>query len=221
VKIKENKANAKRAYIQMLLYLGLKPVLKVLEAEVPGSQARDREVQSIKKHRSRYLLNSRDGGEGVTGKRVSVYALLDPRSLKVFYVGIAIDPNARFKQHLRDARIINGIVDRIERDRMPWTLAERELIFSGSDTEATARALGRTVQAVRSHLSLMVSTSGHASKFVTDALQAAFNMHKAGKLKCPPSVQFYSAAPNTSAKRVPRRLTTFAQNLRGRRKKPQ
>ena len=222
MKITANTANAKRAYIQMLLYLDKKPILKVLKADVPASQAHDREAHFIKKYRSgKFLLNSTAGGEGIRGERVSVYALLDPRIRKVFYVGIAINPHARLEQHIVDARKINALVDRTERGRLPWTLAERELIFSGSDTKATAKALCRTVEAVRSHCSLMVSTSGYASKFVIDALQAAFNMHNAGNLKCRPSVRFYAEAPNSNARPVPAHLLAFAQNLPSRLKRSQ
>ena len=213
MKIKANTANAKRAHIQTLLYLGLKPELVVLEANVPAARVREREAYWIETHRSPYLLNSTSGGEGAKGKRVSVYALRDPRSEVVFYVGIAINTTARFRQHIDDALTINAIVDRVERQRERWTLAERELIFSGSDTEATARALGRTVEAVRSHRSLMISASGCASTFVIDALQAAFNMSAAGKLKRAPAVRFYPEAPNSNARPVPGDLLTFAQSL--------
>jgi hypothetical protein len=213
MKIKANIANAKRAHIQTLLYLDLRPVLEVLEAEVPAAQAREREAHWIEVHRSPYLLNSTNGGEGVRGKPVSVYALRDPRSGVVFYVGIAINTAARFRQHVDDALTINAIVDRVERQRERWTLAERELIFSGSDTEATARALGRTVGAVRSNRSLMISASGCASRFVIDALQAAFNMREAGKLKCAPTVRFYPEAPNSNARPIPVHLLAYAQSL--------
>jgi hypothetical protein len=213
MKIKTNIANAKRAHIQTLLYLGLKPDLKVLEADVPGAQACEREAHWIRTHRSQYLLNSTDGGEGVRGNPVTVYALCDPRSGQVFYVGIAADAVLRFKQHIDDALTINAIIDRAERHRERWTIAERELIYSGADTKATARALGRTVEAVRSHFSLSISSTGFASTFVIEALQAASNMHEAGKLKRPPSVGFYSEESVSNAHEVHADLLAFAKSL--------
>ncbi len=213
MKIKANTANAKRAHIQTLLYLGLKPDLKVLEADVPAAQAREREAHWIRTHRSRYLLNSTDGGEGIRGNPVTVYALCDPRSGQPFYVGIAADAALRFKQHIDDALTINAIIDRAEQHRQPWGIAERELIYSGADIEVTARALGRTIEAVRSHLSLSISSTGFASAFVRDALQAAFNMHEAGKLKRPPSVGFYSDEPGSNAHEMPAGLLAFAKSL--------
>ena len=151
MKIKANTANAKRAHIQTLLYLDLKPELKVLEADVPAEQACERETHWIQAHHSPYLLNSTDGGEGIRGNPVTVYALCDPRDGKVFYIGIATDPEMRFKQHMDDALTINAIIDREEQHRQRWRPEERELIYSGADTEAIARALGRTVEAIRSH----------------------------------------------------------------------
>lgn len=189
------------------------PVMEVLEAEVPAAQARERETYWIKTHRSPHLLNSTNGGEGIKGKPVTVYALRDPRSGVVFYVGVATNIAARLKQHIDDALTINAVIDRAERQRERWTPAERELIFSGSDTEATARALGRTLEAVRSHNSLMISASGYASTFVIEALQAAFNMREAGKLKRVPAVRFYPEAPNSNARPVPEDLLTFAKSL--------
>ena len=162
MKIKANTANAKRAHIQTLLYLGLKPDLKVLEADVPAAQAREREAHWIGELDSPYLLNSTAGGEGIRDKPVTVYALCDPRSGQVFYVGIALDAAARFKQHMDDALAINAIIDREEQHRQRWRLAERELVYSGADGEVTARALGRTVEAVRSHESLSISSTGFA-----------------------------------------------------------
>jgi hypothetical protein len=213
MKIEANTANAKRAHIQTLLYLGLVPELEVLEAVVPAEQARKREAYWIETHRSPYLLNSTSGGEGVRDKPVSVYALRDPRSHAVFYVGLAVNAAARFKQHIKDTLIINAIIDRVERERMPWKLPERELIFSGADPEATARALGRTVEGVRSHFSLMISASGCASAFVIDALQAAFNMREAGKLNRAPAVRFYPEEPSDSARPVREELLVFARSL--------
>jgi hypothetical protein len=96
---------------------------------------------------------------------------------------------------------------------MRWTLHERELIFSGADPEATARALGRTVEAVRSHFSLMISETGRASKFIIEALQAALNMRSAGKLKRAPAVTFYPEKPGSYALPVGKKLIEFAKSL--------
>lgn len=213
MKIKANTANAKRAHIQTLLYLGLKPDLKILEVDVPASQACDREAHWICEHDSPYLLNSTKGGEGVRGNSVTVYALCDPRSGQVFYVGIAADAALRFKQHIDDALSINAIVDRAERYRQSSAIAERELIYSGADIEVTARALGRTIEAVRSHFNLYISSTGFASAFVIGALQAAFNMREAGKLKTPPKVGFYSEEPASTAQEVDSDLLAFAKSL--------
>lgn len=212
MKIKANTANAKRAHIQTLLYLGLEPDLKVLEADVPAAQACDREAHWISAHRSPYLLNSTAGGEGVKDKPVTVYALCDPRSGQVFYVGIANDAAARFKQHMDDALAINAIIDREEQYRQRWRLEERELVYSGADSEVTARALGRTVEAVRSHESLYISSTGFASAYVIEALQAAFNMHKVGKLKRKLTVGFYSEDPRSSDQKMPAGLLAFAKS---------
>jgi hypothetical protein len=213
MKIKANTANAKRAQIQTLLYLGLKPDLKVLEADVPAAQACDREKYWIHFHDSRYLLNSTDGGEGASGNPVTVYGLCDPRNGQIFYVGIAANAILRFKQHLKDALTINAIIDRAERYRQPWSIAERELVFSGADIEVTARAIGRTIEAVRSHLNLYISSTGFASAFVIGALEAALNMREAGKLKSRPSVGFYSEEPASNARKVPALLLAFAKSL--------
>jgi hypothetical protein len=213
MKIKANTANAKRAHIQTLLYLNLKPGLKVLEIDVPPTQACAREEYWIDAHASAYLLNSTDGGEGIRDSPVSVYALCDPRDGKVFYVGIATDPEARFKQHMNDALAINAIIDREEQHRQRWRHEERELIYSGADTEATARALGRTVEAVRSHDNLYVSSTGFASTFVIEALEAAFHLHQAGKLIRKPSVKFYSEEAKFGAPEVPTHLLAFAKSL--------
>jgi hypothetical protein len=213
MKIQANIANAKRAHIQTLLYLALVPELEVLEAEVPASKAREREQYWIQKYSSPYLLNSTGGSEGVRGKPVSVYALRDPRSGVVFYVGFAINAAVRYKQHINDALTINAIIDKAERQRMRWTLHERELIFSGADAEAAARALGRTVEAVRSHFSLMISETGHASKFVIEALRAALNMRAASKLKRVPAVKFYPEEPNSNALPLSKELLEFARSL--------
>lgn len=148
MKIKSNTANAKRAHIQTLLYLGQKPELKVLEPDVPAAQAREREAHWIRRHPER------------------------------------------------------------------WMLAGRELIYSGADAETTARALGRTVEAVRSHANLYVSSTGFASTFVIEALQAAFNMRAVDKLKCPPTVGFYSDEPRSNVHEVPAYLLAFAKSLK-------
>lgn len=214
MKIKANKANAKRAHILSLLCLDRKPELKVLEADVPATQACDREAYWIREHDTPYLLNSTGGGEGVGEKAVSVYALCDPRNHKVFYVGLAADVTLRFKQHLKDALEISIMIDRAERHRQRWTLPERELIYSGADIEATARAFGRTIEAVRSHFNLSISSTGFASAYIRDALQAAFNMRKAGKLKRPPSVRFYSQEPGSSEHKMPPELLGFAKSCR-------
>jgi hypothetical protein len=213
VKIKANRANAKRAHIQTLLYLGLKPDLKVLEENVPATQACDRERYWIDFHASQYLLNSTDGGEGASDNPVTVYGLCDPRGGQVFYVGIAANAALRFKQHIKDALTINAIIDHAERYRQPWTVAERELVYSGADIEVTARALGRTIAAVRSHLNLSVSSAGFASTFVRDALDAAFRLHQADKLKRRPSVAFYSDEPGSYAQKLPPELLAFARRL--------
>jgi hypothetical protein len=213
MKIKANKANAKRAHILSLLCLDRKPELKVLETDVLATLAREREAHWIRESDSPYLLNSTDGGEGVGNRSVSVYALWDPRNHEVFYVGLATDVMLRFKQHLKDALEISVMLDRAERHRDRWTIPERELIYSGADVEVTARALGRTIEAVRSHFNLSISSAGFASAFVIGALRAAFNVREAGKLKSPPRVAFYSEAPASYAHDVPPDLLAFAKSL--------
>jgi hypothetical protein len=213
MKIKANTANAKRAHIQTLLYLGLKPGLRVLETDVPATEAREREAHWIQEHRSPYLLNSTDGGEGVRETPVTVYGLCDPRNGQIFYLGIAANPVLGFKQHLKDALTINAVIDPAERHRLPWSVEERELVYSGADIEIIARALGRTIAAARSHLSLSISSAGFASAFVTDALQAAYNLHKVGKLECRPAVTFYSDEPGSYARGLPPELLAFAKSL--------
>jgi hypothetical protein len=86
------------------------------------------------------------------------------------------------------------------------------LIYSGADIEVTARALGRTIEAVRSHFNLYVSSTGFASAFVVGALQAAFNIREAGKLKSPPRVGFYEE-PGNNAHKVRADLLAFAKSL--------
>jgi hypothetical protein len=213
MKIKANTANAKRAYIQMLLYLDLEPQLKILQIGVPATEACAREKYWIGAQDALYLLNSTHGGEGIRDNSVSVYGLCDPRDGKVFYVGIAADPEVRFKQHVNDALTINAIIDREEQYRQRWRLEERELIYSGADTEGTAKALGRTIEAVRSHDNLHISSSGFASAFVIEALQAAFNMSVAGKLRRPPSVKFYADEPTGSAQGLYPELLEFAKSV--------
>jgi hypothetical protein len=213
MKIEANTANAKRAHIQTLLYLGLEPELKILEADVPATQAVVREKHWIREHDSPYLLNSTEGGEGVRDKAVTVYGLCDPRSGQVFYVGIAANAVLRFKQHIDDALVINAIIDREEQHRQRWRPEERELIYSGADIEATARALGRTIEAVRSHFNLYVSSTGFSNTFVVEALQAALNMREVGKLKSPPKVGFYSEEPRSNARELPPGVLAFARSL--------
>jgi hypothetical protein len=213
MKISANTANAKRAHILTLLCLDRQPELKVLQADIPAAQACEREAHWISRHHSPYLLNSTNGGEGIGDKPVSVYALCDPRNHQVFYVGIATNVTVRFKQHLKDALKVALMMDRTDRHRERWNIDERELIYSGSDIEVTAKALGRTIEAVRSHFSLSISATGFASAFVIEALQAAFNMHEAGKLKSPPKVKFYSEAPYGYAREVRPDLLAFAKRL--------
>ncbi len=214
MKIQANTANAKRAHIQSLLYLGLEPKLMILEADVPAARACEREAHWIDiHHHSRYLLNCTAGGEGFRGNSVSIYALCDPRSEQVFYVGMAADVNKRFKQHIDDALEIVAVIDRVERQRMSWTPAERDLIYSGADPEVTAHALGRTLDAVRSHYNLSISSNGRASNFVIESLKAALRMRRKSKLNRSPTIRFYDEEAGNDKYSLGEELLNFAKEL--------
>lgn len=213
MKISANTANARRAHIQTLLYLGKEPKLKVLEKKVAATRVCAQEAHWIRKHRSQYLLNCAPAGGGVKARPMTVYALCDPRDGKIFYVGVATNATVRFKQHLKDALKINALVDRVERHRLRWTRPERELIYGGADIQLTAKALGRSVAAVRSHLNLSISSTGFASTYIIEDLRAARNMRRVGKLKTPPSIVFHDAPPSIYAKKVTRDLLAFAKSL--------
>lgn len=98
---------SKNAYIQSLLVRGAKPCARVLCAGLSAEEARQTERRLIaESKRNAWNCNTADGGEGIVpGEAYSVYALCEPwEDGRVFYVGIAIDVNARLKQHIAEAK---------------------------------------------------------------------------------------------------------------------
>lgn len=98
---------SKNAYIQMLLARGAKPRAKVLCSGLSAAEARQKERRIIAEHkRNAWNSNTADGGEGIVqGARYSVYGLCEPwKDGRVFYIGIAVDVDARLKAHLTEAK---------------------------------------------------------------------------------------------------------------------
>jgi hypothetical protein len=98
---------SKNEYIQMLLARGLQPTARMLFAGLSAEVARETERLLIAKHRrTPWNCNTADGGEGIVlGSLYTVYGLCEPwEDGRIFYIGVAVDIDARLKQHIAEAK---------------------------------------------------------------------------------------------------------------------
>lgn len=98
---------SKNEYIQMLLARGEQPKARVFFAGLSADEARETERRLIAEHRrDPWNCNTADGGEGIVpGSLYSVYGMCEPwEDGRIFYIGIAVDVDARFKQHVAEAK---------------------------------------------------------------------------------------------------------------------
>lgn len=91
----------------MLLARGAAPRAEILHSDLSADAVRDVERRLIAEHKEfPWNCNTADGGEGVLpGETYCVYGLKEPwADGRTFYVGIAVDVAARFRQHIAEAK---------------------------------------------------------------------------------------------------------------------
>lgn len=91
----------------MLLARGQKPLAKALYSRLSADEAREIERRLIAENKCNpWNCNTADGGEGIVpDARYSVYGLCEPwKNGRIFYVGIAVDVDARLKAHITEAK---------------------------------------------------------------------------------------------------------------------
>ena len=98
---------SKNEYIQMLLARGAPPKAEILYSNLAADAVREVERRLIAEHKVLpWNCNTADGGEGILpGETYYVYGLREPWvGGRTFYVGIAVDVQARVRQHIAEAK---------------------------------------------------------------------------------------------------------------------